>query len=430
MKRTPRGTEDDAGGQDAAAPPASTESDSFDAMADALAQLGEDVRGYILVEKVGTEGNVQDWAYCGRYGVGHFDIEAIRARHGAGRFRARFVRSNGKTFRTVHFLVAPCVASLGPPAAAASPATEDRSLLTQLILKGQEQTTAILTAMIGAFGGRGSGGVDGADLIAAVKEGREGASGGNNTLEAIRLGMELSGRGGGVEQDPLVALAGPAMNLLSQALNRTAPARAAAPAALPAGAPAVPSARPQRMLAEPATTHRVEPGGTSPAGAEAPPLTPPAPTSTLDAPPELAGFIGLAQAWLPTMLKEAASGRDGYTWGRYTAERVKGAFHPHLLMLADATPAERMALLTQLEPRFAAYADWLDAAAAGIHDELLGEKEDEDLEDEDVDAGTSERPADGPAVGRGGRNGDGAHDGGAHPAAGEPAAGESRSGAN
>jgi len=198
------------------------------------------------------------------------------------------------------------------------------------------------------------------------------------------------------ETDPLLAVAGPLMGLLEKMLNRPA-------AALPAA--------PQRNLV---------PGRTSAAAMSTPLQTPPAPLSTIAPPPaDVEPFIRLARSFLPVMLKEAASGRDGYTWGLYTAQRVKEAFKPHLEMIAAAESAERMQLLTSLEPAFADHTAWVEDAADGILDALHPEDADEGT----TDADPSSQP-DGASLGPGGSNGHSSHDAAAHPPAGVNAAGE------
>jgi hypothetical protein len=408
------GQELDAGAQSASAAP-----DETSAIAEALAQLGADERAYILVHKADAAAATKGWAYCARYQVGHFDLDAVRDQFGAGRYKAVIVRSNGKHFRQIEFLIAAPAFSLAAPATPAvhlqghqAAGAAPSSLIEQLILKSMEGTQTMLAAMVTALVG-GGGGVKGADLVAAFREGREATGGQNSTIEAIKLGVELGGSGPAGEMDPLLAVAGPLMGLLQQALNR-----------------------PQGITARPA--QHVLPGRTStPAPTHsAPPLTPPAPINTpaagKDSAAAAAGvpgpFIALARQWLPVMLKEARSGRDGYTWGHYMAERVKEAFRPHLEMLAEADAAERMQLLTSFEPSFAEHADWVDEAAEGILDVL--KPQDDDNADEDLHADPGSTSADGPAGGGASGDGNGTHDAGPHPAPGSVADREGARGAD
>lgn len=382
-------------------------SETIDPIRDALSQLGSDGGAYVLVRKLEEQGSTRGWAYCARFQLSSFDIDAVRDQFKGGTYRAAFTRSNGKCFKQVTFMIAASTPSAAP--AAAQPLTQGHqvagaapsSLLEALVLKSFEGTQTLLAAMMTAIAG-GGGGVKGADLIAAFREGREaigGKSGLAETMEAIRMGAELGGGASAAESDPLLAVAGPLMSLLERMLIR----------------PAAAAARPAQPT--------LVPGRTSP-----PPIksavtqTPPAPSS-IPAPPDAEPFMKLARAWLPVMLKEAATGRDGYTWGHYMAERVKPAFHPHLEMLAGAEPAERMQLLTSLEPAFAQHAEWVDEAAEGILDVLHPEDEDsENLEETDAHPGSD--VTDGSALGRGGRNGDGSRDAVDHPSAGGPSVGE------
>jgi hypothetical protein len=397
------------GAESAAAP-----ADETSAIAEALAQLGADERAYILVHKADAGGPSKGWAYCARYQVGHFDLDAVRDQFGAGRYKAVIVRSNGKHFRQIEFLIA---ASIFPLAAPAAPAVHlqghqvagaaSSSLVEQLVLKSVEGTQTLMAAIVTALVG-GGGGVKGSDLVAAFREGRE-ATGGNGTdktLEAIRLGVELSGGGGAGDTDPLLALAGPLMSLIERGL-----------------------ARPQTVVPARAPHLALVPGRTSAPmpRASAPHATPPAPNSSDGAGGDVASdfaatFVSLTKQWMPVMLKEARSGRDGYTWGCYMAERVKATFQPHLLMLAQAEPAERRSLLTSFEPELAEHFLWVEAAAEGILNVL--KPEDDEGEDEELDADPRTTAADGAALGGSRGDGDGAHDARPDPSPGGPTGGE------
>ena len=389
-------------------------SDPIDPIREALAQLGSDGGAYVLVHKLEQQGSVRDWAYCVRFQVGSFDIDAIRDQFKGGTYRAKFIRSNGKCFKQATFLIAASAPSAAPAPSHASTqghqvvGAAPSSLVEQLVLKSFEQTGTLLAAIVTAIAG-GGGGIKGADLIAAVREGREGATGGKSglaeTMEAIRMGAELGGGATAADNDPLLAVAGPLMSLLERMLSR------------PAGATSRPS---QPILV---------PGRTSPAPLARPaaPETTPAHSSTLAPPPvDAEPFLKLARAYLPMMLREAVSKRDGYTWGRYMTERTKPAFRPHLEMLAAAEPAERMSLLTSLEPAFAQHAEWVEEAAEGILDVLHPEDE---TTEEETDANPGSNLTDGSADGGGGRNGDSARDAADHPPAGGILVGEGARGA-
>ena len=394
--------------------------DEFDPIADALSQLGSDNGAYILIHKAETHQSKSGWAYCARYDLGAFNIDDVRDRHGAGSYRAVFCRSNGKCFRQIQFLIAaPAVtaapvASLGPVQGHHAVGAAPPSILEQLVISSIEGTNKMLVALVSALAG-GGGGVKGADLIAAFREGREGGGGSKSGLseaiEAMRFGAELSGGGSPAgEADPLLSVAGPLMGLLEKMLNR--------PAVNP---PAASTALPGRTQPTPAAGSL--PGRTAPASS-----APPAPHSTLVPPPvnDAEPFLRLARAWLPQMLKEAVSGREGYTWGLFMAQRVKPAFKPHLEMLAAAEPADRLQLLISLEPAFADHAEWVEDVAEGILDALHPE----DDTDEEPDADPATNLPDGAAIGGGRSDGDGAHDAAAHPLASGLADREGTRGAN
>lgn len=373
---------------------ADEELDQLDALHQAIAELGQDPNGTgIILSRWESHDNRSGYAYLATIDAAGFDADTV-AHYGPGRYRVQIHRG-GRFVRTLNFLVGgPARSTLSPSAAAAAPESGGllEKILLPMLLKSMDTNATIVAA---ALGGRG-GGSSIADLVAVLREAREGANAGQlpaaTAVEMLKTGIDLAGQiGEGAprsEGGGLGDIALRAMPLLERLLTAPpAPARAAAPAANP----------PARAAQLPA------------------PAAPAAPAQPAVSEPPL---MTIARQWVPRMLKEIGIGRSGYTWGSYVAEGVPAEFHPHLAMIAKADPAQRLDLLAEIDPKIREHAEWVNDAAEGIRDTLeppeLESPDDEDQEHTD-DADRSSEPAGESAAGGAGNNGDGAHDGGSHP---------------
>lgn len=358
----------------------------------ALDQFGQVPQVEVYVYKRAPDGT--GWLRCGKYAANELNVDGIPVRFGVGTYAFRFKGpdSNGRLVWLKHVtesfaaeLSAPAPSpGVAAPTATGGPDFFERVMLP-LFLKQMDTNATILAAAVGAKGG---GGVDLAGVGALLREAREAARveqlPADTAIDLLTKGMELAaGREAPApESSSLLSLAAGVLPLLKPIFE---------------GRPAVPV-----------------PAGPRPA-APAPPVAIPEAASAGASDPPL---VQLAKRWIPRMMEEAAAGRDGFTWGKFMAERMPADWGPHLLTFAKAPSADRIAMLAGIEPRIASCAEWLDECAEGIVEALEPAEGDED------DASSNRGPAveserlpegSGAAPGRGGNHGNGAGDGGDHP---------------
>lgn len=359
-----------------------------DEVAQALDQFGQLPQVEVYVYKWGrVSANEDGWLRCRRIPANEFSVDAIPAAYGYGHYAFKFKGPDEKGRRVwlkhvTETFAAPVGADKAPalpqqPPAPAQPTVGGITLESFMLQQLQQMQTLLL----GVIQSKTGSDLRVSDLVALIREGREGAAPAGaqaaSVLEAVRTGMELAGNittGEGGGGSMLEKLAPRMLDLLDKVLKPGA----APVAALPANATPRPEPAPSPLLS----------------GA-APGATP---------------LLDLARRWAPQLIAEASKGRDGYTWGSFVSERVPEVWRAHLLMLAQAEPADRIKVLTQVDPRLADYQEWIDDAAEGIRDQLA---------DGDEDVSASE-----PATGRGGDLGNGAGDPAGNPRGGSPAKGQ------
>ena len=351
-------------------------------LAAALEQFPEGaarIRIYKWGRGQGAAGMEEGWLRCVTVPAGDFDADQIPARWGAGAFRFQVIGSDGRTVK--HFrqsFAAPAVLPsaadqqprIGPVAPAGAVTDSMQAFMLQMFANQQQLLLAVL--------GRpaASSDVKVGDVLSAFREGRSmapAAPSHEGIIEALRLGVEVAGeRGGGSGGDNggggsmLENIAGRVLGILDRAM--TAPA----PAALNN-----PPARPPVAEAQPA-----------PAGDP---------------------LLAVARQYAPLLIAEATKGRDAFTWGSFVGERIPDAWMPVLKKLVDATPAERIRVLSSVDPRLAQHADWIETAAEGIRDAFYGDDASASTGGGgDLDHGHAD-PGDDP---RGGSPSDGARSGG------------------
>lgn len=340
-----------------------------DPIRSAIDQLGAGGDGTVRVNRYERHGAREVWARCTVIPVGDFDADQIGALYGPGRYRVQVVDGRGKIVKHSELtFAAPAsspAASAPPGAGASAPVAGDAagavsgSLIERMLL-------IMLQGLVNQRGGDNQ--MKPGDIIAAIRAGAEMSkgSGMSEAMEAIRTGAELNkiargddggerGGGGFFEN-----MGDRALGLVERLLTAPVPA-APAPAAEPA--PAAPGGLPL-----------------NPPGAGA------APRVSLMGDP----MIMMARKFAPKLLAEAEADRDPQVWAAFVSERIPEAFLPALVRFCQSDPAERIALLAQLEPRLRNYQAWIDAAAAAILEELTGNVDD-DAGDGDEDAGGGSR---------------------------------------
>jgi hypothetical protein len=320
-------------------------------LGDVLNELGgsraEDVS--VVVAKFDPKSKAKNgMEYCARYPLAGFDPFNLPLEWGPGHFRMRFCRG-GKIFKHLERSFAAPMRAAAPPAALASPMTDD-------LRESRQFERNLLTALVTAIVGRpmpaasSGGGLSAADMVALFREGRESAKTTpmpfDQLKDAISLGRELAGGGSTDEDDDdsprrgrsptLLDRFGPQlMGLLERAM--AAPAPPAAPVAINPPDPAQP-----------------------PSGDPPPESIPPAATED-----PLRAFL---KAQASKMIAEAQAGRDARTWGAFMAERCPKQFQDHLHRFASATDQERQAFLADVAPELIAYHEWVSEACDGVLD--------------------------------------------------------------
>lgn len=325
---------------------------------------GEDFELERIVQELGTDDNAfvsvarwsdekQDWLIIRRYPAASFDLYKIPSLHGGGQYRFR-VYQGGKQQKqaTMFFEGDPAaVAAPAPNPAAPAPVPAGGGLearLLELTLQNSARQEAfmqqLILAFVGVIGGKGAGGgsaITGADLIAAIREGRESANASKPATpiemfqEAVELGMGLAGKsegengGGGI-----LAHLPRVLTLVESFAGRAgtgAPppgVRAPAAAALPAGAGSS--------------------AGPAPGAADENPM------------------LSALRQFTPTILHEARGNHDPEAWGEFIAERLNGPAKDSVLALVTLPDEERRTLVLAAQPELGVYMPWVDRAVASI----------------------------------------------------------------
>ena len=303
-----------------------------EALQQVLSELGAQHGAVVYVYKHEPEkGTVSGWSIAHRCAVAELDLLDIQERFGGGRYRLDFKNPKGQKIRSVSTSIAePRRPKTAEPERGAAGGGQDRhgDFLEKMLL-------AILPGLLN----RPSEGLKASDLLAAIREGRESARGGDGgaasfpqILEVFQAGMKIGqeaeagqSNGGG---DVLSVIAPKVLDLLTKALE--APSPNPAPGAAPAPSPV--RAVVQQL---PASVHE------------------------------------LLRQYAPVVLAEARAGRDPYTWGQFVAERTPESLRPLLVAMVVGDEQRRRELFGTIEPRAdAAVLDWLDSACEGIGEVL------------------------------------------------------------
>lgn len=335
------------------------EADEIEAAIDQLGGELDDA-SYVLVSK--WEDKAGTYSRLERCPVPGFDSMRVASKYGPGSYRFQ-LRIGGKVRKqsTLSFGLRDKQETAAPAAPASGALSGLEALgsnpLVQILLAQSAKQEAFLQSLLLAIVPALAGGkvaapgaaISGADLIAAMREGRESAArtpvGHEPILDALQIGMEIAGSGGNGKRGEngsggiLERLAPRLLGLIETGMQNhssrhgsavSPPLQGRAPAPLQSGT----------LEAESA------PGG----------LTPPDPR------------IAILRQVAPHLLQEARADHDPDAFGLYIAERASGELKDLLVELVGMPRDERLALLTQAEPKLATYPAWLEAVALAIQE--------------------------------------------------------------
>jgi hypothetical protein len=318
----------------------------------AIADLGTvDESATVLVSKWDKEhGQFGRLVNCPVQG---FDSMRVMQEHGPGKYQFR-VRVRGKQAVQRQLVYSGKHVREGDPAPASAPVATPpgfgvSELLAAMMQFQQNLILALVPALAGNKGGGGAS-ITGADLIAAIKEGRESArqlpppaTPTDMLRDAVELGMDLANGGGHKENGEngssgIMALLPRALTIFENLASRSA----SSPGASPSRPPAVAAL------------------GTGPAP----------PAEAVGVSPEARRFEALRK-FGPSLLQEARDGQDPEVWGDFLAPRIKGELKDTLYQLVQLSEVERRAAMLAAEPQLEPYMDWVERASSVLREHWI-----------------------------------------------------------